>query len=206
MGLTAIVQDTGPGDWLASFSASYESYGALQDLVSLLLENGRPGSKFPLFLKGRPARENLTYTSSEAKRLQEELVEIRQWLSQRRFPGVRLVIGREEFVDAIQVDATGKVLPVYQNDQWELGSLPGRMLFLRSMTDGTEIRAGSFRRVSGESFVTDDSRPVSNSLLALGDVWEAIETHADPKYGYILNQMIILCEASQTSGQPVLLS
>ena len=54
--------------------------------------------------------------------------------------------------------------------------------------------------------MTDDSRPVSNSLLALGDVWEAIETHADPKYGYILNQMIILCEASQTSGQPVLLS
>lgn len=53
MGLTVVVQGTGPGDWLESFSTTYESYGALQDLVSLLFEKGHPGSKFPLYRKGR---------------------------------------------------------------------------------------------------------------------------------------------------------
>lgn len=156
--------------------------------------------------KGEQGREELTYTSSEARRLREELLEIRQLLSERRFPGVRLVMGLEEFVDPIRMDATGKILPLYEDPRWELGCLPGRVLFLRSRADGSELRAGSFRRVAGESFVSEDGRPIFNSLLALGDVWEAVETNADPVYGHILDEMIKLCEASLASGNPILLS
>jgi hypothetical protein len=206
MGLTAIVQGTGPGDWLARFSATYESYGALQDMVSLLFEKGHPGSKFPLYMRGRPGREELRYTSSEAGGLRGELLEIRDLLSDRRVPGVRLVMGLEESVKPIRMDRAGKVLPVYEDDQWELGCVSGRMLFLRSLDDGTEMRSGSFRRVAGESFLKEDGGPISSSLLALGDLWEAVETNVDSTYGYILDGMINLCEASLASGNPVQLS
>lgn len=206
MGLTAIVPDTGEGDWLASFSATYESYAALQNLVVTLLENGLRGSRFPLYMRGRPGRERVTYASSESATLRSELLSIRQSLSGRRLPGVRLVMGEEEVVHPIRFGAAGEILPVYGDDEWELGAMTARMLFLRSPAAGTEVRARTFRRVSGQDFVTEDGRTVANSLLELGDFWEAFEAHALQNDGYILDEMIVLCDASRASGNPVLLS
>lgn len=151
MGLTAIVSDTDEGDWIASFSASYESYAALQNLVLTLLENGQRGSRFPLYMRGRPGTERVTYASSEAVTLRSELLSIRQSLSGRRLPGVRLAMGEEEVVHPIRFDAAGEILPVYGDDEWELGAMTARMLFLRSPAAGTEIRAERFAVCPGKT-------------------------------------------------------
>src|SRR5262245_60650613 len=112
MGLTAVVRCAcrdradcpHENGWLASFHATYESYAGLQNLVAVILEEGRAGSRFPLFMKGTPGRTRLVYRVDKVIQLRSGVSEIHRQLSERKVPGLRLVMEAGEFVEPVKFD------------------------------------------------------------------------------------------------------